>query len=125
MLGAIYLRSETVKPIEPLDVAEQMQLRRTIGQRCRRSRVRLGLSQRALARAMGRSPSWVREIERGDQYAPPYLLKALAVATGYSVGWHYGEDGPDEAALVQRVFDALRAAGERSLPRAEDASPPP
>ncbi len=69
--------------------------------------MRLGLSQRGLARAMQRSPSWVREIEGGQQFAPPYLLKALATATAVSVAWFYGEDGPDPRALADQVLGLI------------------
>lgn len=96
-----------MRNLERLDDQERTQLRRTIGLRCRRARLRLELSQRALARAMDRSPSWVREIERGDQFAPPYLTKVLAEAIGVSVGWLYGED--DLARLVAGALLRLPA----------------
>jgi transcriptional regulator with XRE-family HTH domain len=77
--------------VTPLLPTEVEALRLTIGSRCRRARERLKLSQRGIAKIMERSPSWVREIEGGEQYAPPYYLKALAVAIGETVGWFYGE----------------------------------
>ncbi len=94
--------------LEPLDEQERALLRRTIGLRCRRARLQLGLSQRRLASLMARSPSWVREIERGEQFAPPYLTKVLAPAIGVSVGWLYGED--DLPQLVARALRQLQAA---------------
>lgn len=90
----------------PLELAEQVLLRVTIGVRCSQARRQLGLSQRALARAMDRSPSWVREIEAREQFAPPYLLWALSKATGQPVGWFYGI-GIDVDELAQQVLAAL------------------
>ncbi len=78
-------------PLDPLPKREVDSLRAVIGSRVARARRGLGLSQRKLAAIMDRSPSWVREIENGAQFAPPYLLQALAVATQRSVGWFYGE----------------------------------
>jgi len=95
--------------LEPLDSHERDHLRRTIGLRCRRARKRLGLSQRELARAMGRSPSWVREIEQGAQFAPPYLTRALADALGVSVAWLYGE--PDLRRLLASALSREAADG--------------
>jgi transcriptional regulator with XRE-family HTH domain len=93
--------------LAPLDPSEEISLRQTIGLRCQRARETLGLSQRALARVMRRSPSWVREIETGQQYAPPYLIRALAAATGVSAGWFYGEDGPNANRLAEEILEAI------------------
>lgn len=87
-LDAIALR---VRKLSPLRADEEKVLRLILGARCRTARELLGLSQRALAKTMGRSPSWVREVETGAQYAPPYLVRALATAIGISAGWFYGE----------------------------------
>lgn len=91
----------------PLDDDEQTLLRQTIGLRCRKAREELGLSQRALAKLMNRSPSWVREIEAGAQYAPPYLVRGLANATCRAVGWFYGDDAPDPQLLAQQILAAV------------------
>ncbi|MCO5167494.1 MAG: helix-turn-helix domain-containing protein [Planctomycetes bacterium] len=93
--------------LTPPDPREQDLLRRTMGLRCQQARERLGLSQRGLARAMDRSPSWVREVEQGEQWPPPYLLTALARATGLPVGWFYGEAEPDLEALARRLVEHL------------------
>jgi len=98
----------------PLDDHELALLRQTLGHRCRRARLRLDLSQRALAIIMDRSPSWVRDVERGRQYAPPYLVRFLASATGVSVGWFYGEDGPDHDALADRLLKVLQRRAARA-----------
>lgn len=94
-------------PLVPLDDLEQENLRRTIGDRCRRARTELGLSQRAMAKEMGRSRSWVRELEAGDQYAPAYLVRALATATCRTVGWFYGEPGAAER-IAAEVLELIR-----------------
>jgi transcriptional regulator with XRE-family HTH domain len=91
----------------PLDDVEQALLRQTIGLRCRKAREELGLSQRALAQVMDRSASWVREIEAGAQYGPPYLVRALANATGRTIGWFYGDDAPDPQQLAQQILAAV------------------
>jgi hypothetical protein len=62
----------------------------TLGERCAEARRRLGFSQRALAKAMSMSPSWVREYEGGHQFAPPWLLVTLSEATTLPIGWFYG-----------------------------------
>ncbi len=100
----------------PLEDQEKVSLRQAIGHRCRRARRHLGISRRALAEAMGRSPSWVREIEGGRQYAPPYLLLPLANATGVSVGWFYGEEGPDPRRLAEQILEAVRQKLPSQLP---------
>ena len=97
--------------LTPLGPEEEMLLRRALGLRCQRARQRLDLSQRELARVMGRSPSWVREIETGQQYAPPYLIRALATAIGVSAGWFYGEDWADPAQFAREI---VRAVAENS-----------
>lgn len=58
---------------------------------------------------MGRSPSWVREIETGQQYAPPYLIRVLATALGVSAGWFYGEDGPNPTRIAEEILQAIAA----------------
>lgn len=73
-----------------LSTTEETALRVTLGLRVRAARNHLGLSGRALARLCGKSGSWVREVESGAQYAPWYLVVALAEATGWSVGWFCG-----------------------------------
>ena len=100
----------------PLDDQEQALLRQTIGIRCRKAREELGLSQRALARAMSRSASWVREVEAGTQYAPAYLIRALATGIGVSVAWFYGEDDRlvDPRRLAEEILQAVEEA--RALP---------
>ena len=92
--------------VVPLDRREQDLLRKTIGLRCRKARGKLDMSQRTMAKAMGRSPSWVREIESGAQYAPAYLLRALASATCVSVAWFYGEQDLAER-IVAEVLQLL------------------
>jgi len=87
-----------------LSAREQELLRQVLGARCRRGREELGLSQRALAEAMGRSESWVREIEHGKQYAPAYLIQAMADATGRSHGWFYGQRELDLEALARELI---------------------
>jgi len=99
--------------LTPLDDGDQDLLRRTMGLRCRQARERLGLSQRALARTMDRSPSWVREVEAGEQWAPPYLVSVLARAAGMSVGWFYGEPEQDLEALTRRVLERIAADAPR------------
>lgn len=68
-------------------------LRKMLGARVAVARGRAGLSQRGMAKVLARSPSWVREVETGAQYAPPYLLVVLAEATGWSMDWFYGGRG--------------------------------
>lgn len=82
----------------PLSEAEAVSLRRMIGQRIGAARSALGLSQRALAQHFGMSPSWVREVETGQQYAPHYLVLAMAEAAGQPLEYFYG--GPPGEALT-------------------------
>lgn len=93
--------------LTPLSEADQAELRRMIGERCQRARQQLGLSQRALARLMDRSPSWVREIEAGQQFAPAYLIRALATATRLPVGWFYGDEPPSAEELAGEILQAV------------------
>lgn len=79
-------------------------MRKTLGARVVVARKQVGLTQRGLARALGRSPSWAREVESGAQYAPAYLLVALAEATGWGVGWFYGGGLQREAEEAQMAY---------------------
>jgi hypothetical protein len=50
----------------------------------------------------------VREIENGDQFAPPYLTRVLADALGVSIAWLYGE--PDLPRILSRALGEGEAA---------------
>jgi len=77
-------------PPVPLTDREAAALRRRIGKKVGEARRSLGLSMRALARHMGKSLSWVREVEHGKQFAPHYLLLSLGEAAGLPLEWFYG-----------------------------------
>ncbi len=99
-------------PLTGPSEAERDLLRRVLGARCRRAREELALTRRQLADALGRSPSWVREIEGGHQYAPPYLVLTLAEALSRPVGWFYGRDEVAESAdLARRLVRLERSLG--------------
>lgn len=66
-------------------------LRRTLGARVREARLELGITQHQLALAFGIGQSGVAEMEKGRACAQPYVIQALASATGRSVGWFFGE----------------------------------
>lgn len=93
--------------LRPLDSDEQDLLRKIIGVKCKKAREELGLSQRSLAQIMRRSASWVREIEHGAQYAPPYLIQSLSRATQHSVSWFYGVSF-DPQIYSERVIEETR-----------------
>ncbi len=80
------------RSLEPLDDREVDLLRQTIAVRSRKAPMLLGLTHRGLARSMDRSPSWVREVEAGTQFAPAYLIQALSTAISRPIGWFYGND---------------------------------
>jgi len=101
-----------VRPLSPIDAATESALRATLALRVVEARKRLGLSGRALARIMNRSGSWVREVESGAQWPPPYLIAALARALQCSPGWFYGDDD-----VADRVVAAVRELlEERTCP---------
>lgn len=83
-------------PPVPLTENEAKALRVRLGRKVAEARRLVGVSQRALAARMGKSPSWVREIESGGQYAPHYLILSLAEAAGVPLSWFYGVPGPAE-----------------------------
>lgn len=74
-----------VNEIRPLTERERTVLRLTLGARVAAARGVLKMSQRALAGVLGMSPSWIREVESGAQFAPWYLIVALSEATGWPV----------------------------------------
>jgi transcriptional regulator with XRE-family HTH domain len=78
-----------MRHLTPLSAWDEHQLHRLLAARVKLARERLGLSQRELARIMQRCGSWIREIESGAQYAPPYLIVSLAGALGVQPGWFY------------------------------------
>ena len=84
-------KAEGPQPLRQIPDKEQDALRKLAGRRVAVARKAAGLSQRAMARQLGRSNSWVREIESGSQWPPAYLLVSLAEATGRPVGWFYGQ----------------------------------
>lgn len=81
------------KGVRQISGREKDALRRLLGSRVAAARREVGISQRALAAMQDRSPSWVREIETGEQWAPVYLVTAMAEATGWAIGWFYGGHG--------------------------------
>ena len=95
--------------LRPLAGDEVALLQRLIGNQCRKAREELRLTQRALATRMDRSPSWVREVEGGAQWAPPYYLAALARATGHTIDWFYGDERIQNLAdlILHRVREGI------------------
>ena len=94
-------------PLRPLPEKERLILRKLIGRRVRAARGELGLSGRALAKVFDHSESWVREVEKGDQFAPWWLIVALAEATGRPVGWFsafWGGSGQAPGLRVERAI---------------------
>ncbi len=73
-----------------LSEKERDSLRRLLGVRVARARQRLKLSQRAMATEFDMSPSWVRQVELGAQFAPAWMLATLSEAIGEPVSWFYG-----------------------------------
>lgn len=86
------MSSERVEVVNPQEKVRQA-LRVVLGERCAEARRRIGHSQRSLAKEFGMSPSWVREYENGDQFAPPWLVVTLAEASCVPVCWFYGYAG--------------------------------
>jgi len=84
-----------------LSGAEAAALRKQLGRRVREARKLLGISMRKLAAIMGRSPSWVREVEAGAQYAPHYLVLTLAQAIPRPLAWFYGHAVEGEAQQIR------------------------
>lgn len=69
---------------------ERRALRDLIGARVASARKQIGFSQRGLGSYHGMSGSWVREIERGGQFAPWWLVCWLSQASGLPVDWFCG-----------------------------------
>lgn len=83
-----------------------------IGQRIRKQRERLGLSQRELARRTGIPQSTISDIERGVQEDMTTAMvkrfaRALACTTDYLIGMYEDEDEPaeDEEPAAAAVAD--------------------
>ena len=87
------------RPPDPAPVLEravlsdeqEAALRRTLGERVKQARLELELTQEQVGHAFGRVQTWVREVEAGRTAAQPYMVVALAAASGRSVAWFYGE----------------------------------
>ena len=84
--------------LSPLSRHEQDSLRETMAARVVAARKELGVSQRGMARALGMSASWAREVEHARQWPPAYLIAALARATGREPGWFYGGRSVEDVA---------------------------
>ena len=87
---------------------------------CRR---KAGLSQDALAEAVGVSRQAISKWELGDAVPETAKLPALAAALGVSIDWLLSEDGPEEDAGPDRAaeagcftYDGSRAGGESAGP---------
>lgn len=76
--------------LRPTTEHEKAALRTVLGSRVRTAREHLGFTMRGIARALGMSGSWIREVESGAQFAPAWLLAQLAETTGWNVSWFYG-----------------------------------
>lgn len=74
-----------------LSPEQQEALHRLLGERIKAARLELGLTQEQLGAAFGRVQTWVREMESGRAAPQPYMLAALAAASGRSVAWFFGE----------------------------------
>lgn len=72
---------------------------KTLAQRLRYCRERMGVSQSALARTVGIKPQAVQLIEAGRVEKPRHLL-ALATALGVNPTWLLEGDGPMAAMAV-------------------------
>lgn len=78
---------------------QEAELHRLMGDRVKQARLELGLTQEQLGHALGRTQPWAREVESGRTAPRPFVLLALAGATGHSLGWFYGvpdRTGPAE-----------------------------
>ncbi|WP_159097167.1 helix-turn-helix domain-containing protein, partial [Xanthomonas fragariae] len=93
----------------------QPQLRRQLGLRLQRLRVRHGLTQAELARRLGLSPSYLNQIERNQRPLTLAIQQRLKTALGDLDGLL---DVDDPAALVEPLDASLRSLGH-SLSAAE------
>lgn len=97
-----------------------------LGKRIRARRERLGLTQRSVARPLGRTHSWLSAIEHGTGNPSAELLTALAVALSDDPAEYLrlagrtvlrAEDIVPLAALDPRVSEAIEAAVARGFDR--------
>ena len=95
--------------------------------RLKSARANAGLSQTALAKAVGLSQSYLAQLEGGDREPSMETVKSLANALGLAPGWLMGEEvqspgpgnGGDPQMAIQMDYQAppgLRdLAGDKSL----------
>ncbi|WP_411287163.1 helix-turn-helix domain-containing protein [Phenylobacterium sp.] len=91
-----------------------------IGARMRTRRRQMGLSQTALAQALGVSFQQVQKYERGANRVAASTLVAASVALGVSVSWLVGEEvsGRDDD---EDIFRALSRPGALEILQAFNA----
>lgn len=69
----------------PPDPGSPGERRRALGRRLRAVRRRAGLTQDALAAAVGRKKNWLSDIERGRRGIDPHALQRIADITEHSI----------------------------------------
>lgn len=79
------------KPLVPLDEDEVEELRETLAARVKQAREEAGLTTGDVARAYGKTTQWVRHIENGNQWPPPWYLVALSRLAGRPTGTFFPE----------------------------------
>lgn len=85
-----------------------------IGQRIQQARERVGMSQRDLAKAVGKTQKAIYEYEAGKRKLPAVELVQFARALGVQVSYFYEGDTKSEA-LEQKLLQEFH-----SLPTDED-----
>lgn len=76
---------------------EELQYRRTVGERVRAERIRGDRSQKDLAHAAGVTRNFVSALERGSQRLDAYRLGKLAAALSIPLQQLLSTDGPHAA----------------------------
>lgn len=96
--------------LSPLSEQEQAALKKRTGAAVRLARHGLGLSQAAMAARMGKSKSWLRKIELGENAAPLAFCVALSRASTLSLAAILGCPGDPDP--IQSMREALATARE-------------
>lgn len=71
--------------------AERRSKQEWLGARIRDERIAAGLTQRHLARRIGKPQSWLSRVEDGSYIVPGHMLQAIARALGVTVARLFNE----------------------------------
>jgi XRE family transcriptional regulator, aerobic/anaerobic benzoate catabolism transcriptional regulator len=102
-----------------IDEAKIQRLLKSVGERVRNARARMGISRRMLAEKSGVSQRYLAQLETGQGNISIALLLQIADALDFRIEWLIGEDDPWTSEIVS-FTSLLRTATQTQRERVRD-----